>query len=142
VEVFAWGPATLASGLASGDAAQRVPVRVSSPARTIADLMRMRHEVGDSMAHIALHRYLAGRGSRVAELIQYCEESDEGGPIAELMRQSLTDDDAPTEELARRQGISPVGWVSQLAHPDLRDSDEDFERFLAELTSSRRGDLG
>jgi hypothetical protein len=71
VEVFAWGPATFASGLASGDAAQRGPVRVYSPARTIADLMRMRHEVGESMAHIALGRYLAGRGSRVAELIQY-----------------------------------------------------------------------
>jgi hypothetical protein len=37
------------------------------------------------------------------------EQSDEGGPIAEHVPQSLTDDDAPTEELARRQGISLLG---------------------------------
>jgi hypothetical protein len=47
-----------------------------------------------------------------------------------------------TEELARRQGILPVDSARDLAQPDLWDSDEDYEAFLADLYASRRSDLG
>jgi hypothetical protein len=62
--------------------------------------------------------------------------------IAEHVPQWPADEEVPTEELARRQGVGPVGSVSQLAHPDLWDSDEDYEQFLAELAASRRLDVG
>jgi hypothetical protein len=50
--------------------------------------------------------------------------------------------EVPTEELARRQGVTPVASVTELAQPDLWDSDEDYEQFLADLYASRRADLG
>lgn len=43
-----------------------------------------------------------------------------------------------TEELARRQGVTPVASLRELAHPELWDSDEDYEAFLADLYASRR----
>ncbi len=50
------------------------------------------------------------------------------------------DDVVPIEELARRQGVGPITDLSELAHPDLWDSDEDYEAFLADLYASRRSD--
>jgi hypothetical protein len=44
----------------------------------------------------------------------------------------------PTEELARQQGVTPVMSLRELARPELWDSDEDYEAFLADLYASRR----
>jgi hypothetical protein len=53
-----------------------------------------------------------------------------------------TDDDfVPTEELARRQGVKPIKSVDELAEPDLWESDEEYEAFLADLYASRRAGL-
>ena len=55
------------------------------------------------------------------------------------------EEDLPTEELARRQGVCPIASVEDLdalAHPQLRDSDEDYEEFLADLYASRRASIG
>ena len=49
-----------------------------------------------------------------------------------------TDNVAPTEELARRQGVKPIKSVDELAQPDLWESDEEYEAFLADLYASRR----
>lgn len=38
----------------------------------------------------------------------------------------------------RRQGVVPIESLRDLAHPDLWDSDEDYEQFLANLYASRR----
>ena len=46
------------------------------------------------------------------------------------------------EELARRQGVRPIGTVDELADPDAFDSDEDLEAFLTFIYASRRADLG
>ena len=51
------------------------------------------------------------------------------------------DDATPTEELARQQGVTPVTSLRELAHPELWDSDEDFEAFLTDLYTSRRADI-
>jgi hypothetical protein len=48
------------------------------------------------------------------------------------------DDFVPTEELARRQGVKPIKSVDDLAQPDLWESDEEYEAFLADLYASRR----
>jgi hypothetical protein len=50
-------------------------------------------------------------------------------------------DEVSTEELARQQGVRPVESVDEMARPDLFDSDEDWEEFLADLYASRRSGL-
>jgi len=50
-------------------------------------------------------------------------------------------DEAPVEELARRQGVRPVESVDDMARPGLFDSDEEWEEFLADLYASRRPGL-
>jgi hypothetical protein len=52
---------------------------------------------------------------------------------------SLDDDFVSTEEL--RQGIKPIKSVDELAQPDLWESDEEYEAFLADLYASRRAGL-
>ena len=51
------------------------------------------------------------------------------------------DDFVPTEELARRHGVKPITSVDELAQPDLWESDEEYEAFLADLYASRRAGL-
>lgn len=48
------------------------------------------------------------------------------------------DDDVSFDELARRQGVRPIDSLDDLAHPDLRESDAEYEEFLADLYTSRR----
>jgi hypothetical protein len=50
-------------------------------------------------------------------------------------------DEVSTEELARQQGVWPVESVDEMARPDLFDSDDDWEEFLADLYASRRSGL-
>ena len=50
-------------------------------------------------------------------------------------------DEVPVEELARRQGVSAVESVDDMARPGLFDSDEEWEEFLADLYASRRSGL-
>jgi hypothetical protein len=45
------------------------------------------------------------------------------------------------EELARRQGVRPVGRVGEMARPGIFESDEELEEFLAHVYASRRADL-
>ena len=47
----------------------------------------------------------------------------------------------PLDELARRQGVVPVTNLADMARPDLFDSDEDMEAFIAHVYASRRADL-
>lgn len=50
-------------------------------------------------------------------------------------------DEAPVEELARRQGVPSAGSVDDMARPGLFDSDEEWQEFLADLYASRRSSL-
>lgn len=45
------------------------------------------------------------------------------------------------EELARRQGVRPVASVEDMARPDLFESDEELEEFLAHVYAARHADL-
>jgi hypothetical protein len=47
------------------------------------------------------------------------------------------DDDLPFDELAKRQGATPVGSLAEPAQPGLSESDEECDAFLA-LTSTPR----
>lgn len=41
----------------------------------------------------------------------------------------------------RRRGVGPVESLKDLARPELWDSDEEYERFVADLHASRRADM-
>jgi hypothetical protein len=43
--------------------------------------MRMRRKLGESVAHIALRRYLSRRDARVGELIELARALDVLGPV-------------------------------------------------------------
>ena len=60
---------------------------------------------------------------------------------AEALTPWPSDDHVPIEELARRQGVEPVESLDDLACPELWDSDEEYERFLADLYESRQSSL-
>jgi hypothetical protein len=49
--------------------------------------------------------------------------------------------DAPIEELARQQAVRPVVSLDELAQPDLWESEQEYEAFLADLYASRRTDV-
>lgn len=59
------------------------------------------------------------------------EHAEDPGPDAHL----------PVEEFARRQGVEPVESVDDMARPDLFESDQEWEEFLADLYESRRAGL-
>lgn len=60
--------------------------------------------------------------------------------VADLGRRR-SDDELSLEELARRQGVVPVRSLHDMARPDLFDSDDDMEAFIAHVYASRRADL-
>ena len=60
---------------------------------------------------------------------------------ADGQREHAHDDDLTVEELARRQGVKPLASLSEPAQPDLWESDEEYEAFLADLYASRRAGL-
>lgn len=79
--VLRFDPQTFELGLSAVDAAPGEPVRVYDAARTVTDLMRLRHRFGEPVAHAALNRYLAQPGSRPALLLSYARSLGAFGPV-------------------------------------------------------------
>jgi predicted transcriptional regulator of viral defense system len=72
---------TFELGLARLEAAPGEWVRVYDAPRTVVDLMRLRHRLGDSLAHIALQRYVKQRGAQPALLLEYAAGLGVYGPM-------------------------------------------------------------
>jgi len=81
VQVLRFEESTFELGLSSFEAAPGEPVRVYDPARTVVDLMRLRHRFGEPVAYGALHRYLAAPGSRPAVLLEFARALGVFGPV-------------------------------------------------------------
>jgi predicted transcriptional regulator of viral defense system len=81
VVVSRFDPATFALGLSHIDAARGEPVRIYSPTRTVIDLMRLRHRIGEPLALAALRRYLATPGARRGELVELARTLGVLGPV-------------------------------------------------------------
>ncbi len=79
--VLRFDEATFELGLTSVEAAPGERVRVYDPARTVVDLMRLRHRFGEPTAHTALNRYLAAPGARPRLLLDYARALDVLGPV-------------------------------------------------------------
>lgn len=52
-----------------------------------------------------------------------------------------TAEHVPTEELLRRQGIHPIESIEELARPDLFESDDEVDEFIAFVRASRHTGL-
>jgi predicted transcriptional regulator of viral defense system len=79
--VFRFDPSTFDLGLTHVEAAPHEPVRIYDSERTVADLMRLRHRVGEPTALIALNRYLRRRDARPAELLRVAAALRVYGPV-------------------------------------------------------------
>lgn len=79
--VFRFDAQNFELGLSSVEGAPGEPVRIYDPARTVVDLMRLRHRVGEPAALAALHRYLRRRDARPAELLRMGAALGVYGPI-------------------------------------------------------------
>lgn len=60
---------------------------------------------------------------------------------AEHLPEPGTAEHVPVEELLRRQGVRPIGSVDELACPDLFESDDDLDEFIAFVRASRNAEL-
>lgn len=80
-ETFRFEAATFELGMSSTEAAPGEPIRIYAPARTVIDLMRLRHRLGEPLAHAALQRYLRRGDARPAALLRLASTLDVYGPI-------------------------------------------------------------
>jgi hypothetical protein len=79
--VFRFDTDTFELGLSSIEAADGEPVRMYDLARTVVDLMRLRHRLGEPVAHMALHRYLRRRDVEPAHVLRVAAALDVYGPV-------------------------------------------------------------
>ena len=81
VQVFSFDVDTFDLGIAQLEAAPGEAVRIHDPARTVVDLMRLRHQVGEHVALTVLRRHLRGRGAEPAVLLEYARALNVFGPV-------------------------------------------------------------
>lgn len=62
-------------------------------------------------------------------------------PAAPSIRQHRIRPHVPAEEQIRQQGIQPITSVDELAFPEVWESDEELDEFLADLYASRRANV-
>ncbi len=79
--VYRFDEPTFDIGLSHVDAAEGEPVRIYSAERSVVDAMRLRHRLGEPLAHSALVRYLRRSGSHPAELLRIARVLDVYGPV-------------------------------------------------------------
>lgn len=60
---------------------------------------------------------------------------------AENLPEWGTAEHIPVEELLRRQGVRPIESVDELACPDLFESDDELDEFIAFVRTSRNAEL-
>jgi AbiEi antitoxin C-terminal domain len=80
-EVFRFAANTFEVELSRLEAAPGEWVRIYTPARTVIDLMRLRHRFGESLALAAMQRYLRRRDAAPAELLHLASMFDVAGPV-------------------------------------------------------------
>ncbi|HWK25606.1 MAG TPA: type IV toxin-antitoxin system AbiEi family antitoxin domain-containing protein [Solirubrobacter sp.] len=83
--VFRFDRRTFELGLAGIEAAPGERVRAYDAARTVIDLMRLRHRLGESIAHTALNRYMTRQDARPALLLEYARELGVLGPVRQAL---------------------------------------------------------
>ncbi|MFD8498376.1 type IV toxin-antitoxin system AbiEi family antitoxin domain-containing protein [Amycolatopsis sp. NPDC059657] len=80
-QVFRFDTATFGLGLSTIEAAPGETVRVYNAHRTVVDLMRLRHTLGEPLAFAALQRYVRRRDARPGEVLDFARALDVLGPV-------------------------------------------------------------
>jgi predicted transcriptional regulator of viral defense system len=83
--VLRFEQSTFGVGLTTIDAAPGEPVRIYDAARTVVDLMRLRHRIGAPIALAALLRYLRRRDARPGELLKIAKSLRVYGPVLQAI---------------------------------------------------------
>jgi predicted transcriptional regulator of viral defense system len=78
---FRFDEATFELGLSRLETAPGEWVRIYDAERTIVDLMRLRHRLGEPLAHAASQRYVKRRGAKPARLLEYAAALGVYGPM-------------------------------------------------------------
>jgi len=60
-------------------------IYIYSPKRSVVDAMRLRSQVGTSVAYEALRRYLRGPGASPGDLLRLARQLRAGGPVADAL---------------------------------------------------------
>lgn len=79
--VFRFDADTFTLGLTGFEAAPAERVRIYDATRTVVDLMRLRHRLGEPVAYTTLRRYLGRPGARPPLLLDYAEQLGVFGPV-------------------------------------------------------------
>jgi predicted transcriptional regulator of viral defense system len=80
-EVFRFAEATFELGLSTVEAAPGEGIRVHDRERTVVDVMRLRHRLGEPLALGALRRYLRRGDARPGRLLALARDLGAFGPI-------------------------------------------------------------
>lgn len=80
-QVFRFDPDTFQLAMSHVEAAPGEHVRIYDATRTVVDLMRLRHRLGEPIAHAALRRYLRRRDAAPAQLLRLAARLDVSGPV-------------------------------------------------------------
>jgi predicted transcriptional regulator of viral defense system len=80
-EVFRFATETFELGLSTVQAAPGEPIRVYDAERTVVDLMRLRHRLGEPLALSALRRYLRRRDARPGVVLALARRLGVFGPV-------------------------------------------------------------
>ncbi len=83
--VLRFEPSTFELGLSHLEAAPGEAVRIYDPARTVVDLMRLRHRVGEPTALVAVHRYLHRPDAHPAQLLRIASDLRVHGPVLRVL---------------------------------------------------------
>jgi predicted transcriptional regulator of viral defense system len=81
VEVFRFADATFELGVSAVEAAPGESIRVHGPERTLVDVMRLRHRLGEPLAYGALRRYLRRGDARPGLLLALARDLGVFGPV-------------------------------------------------------------
>ena len=80
-EVFRFAENSFELGVSTVEAAPGENVRVYSPERTVVDVMRLRHRLGEPLALSALRRYLRRGEARPGRLLTFARDMGVFGPV-------------------------------------------------------------
>lgn len=81
VEAFRFSVGTFELGLSTIEVATGERVRIYDPARTVVDLMRLRHRLGEPLAHAALRHYLRRHDAQPGLLLRLATSLDVRQPL-------------------------------------------------------------
>lgn len=79
--VFRFDAETFELGLSQLEVAPDEFTRIYDPARTVVDLMRLRHRLGEPVAHTVLNRYLESPGAKPGRVLEYANALGVVGPV-------------------------------------------------------------